>query len=273
MKDFKRRTAVITGGGGGIGRGMALAFADVGMNVVLADIDESAARKVADEVAERGVQSRGVRTDVTRLADLEALAELTYGEFGETNVLCNNAGVSTFEPIDRLRDQDWSWVLDVNLGGVIHGLQAFFARMKAQEGPGYVVNTASIAGLVALPNLAPYTASKFAVVGISETIRAEAGQHDIGCSVLCPSFVDTGIANSERNRPDAYGAPTGSDTSFVNATLTSGLDPVDVGVAVRRAIEEEEFYILTHPDTRTWTEARAADLLGSYDRWEKRSED
>ncbi len=272
MKDFKGRTAVITGGGGGIGRGMALAFAEAGMNVVLADIDEAAARKVSDEVAERGVRSLGVRTDVTQRAALEALADLTYGEFGETNVLCNNAGVSTFEPVDRLRDEDWSWVLDVNLGGVIHGLQAFFGRMKAQDGPGYVVNTASIAGLVALPNLGPYTASKFAVVGISETIRAESGQHGIGCSVLCPSFVNTQIANSERNRPDEYGVSANSDTSFVNATLATGLDPEDVGRTVRRAIEEEEFYILTHPDTRAWNEARVGELFDAYDRQEKRGD-
>ncbi len=270
MKDLKGKTAVITGGGGGLGRGMGLAFAEAGMNIVVSDIDASAAHKVADEISALGVRALVHQTDVIERDELKDLADRSFAEFGETNILCNNAGVSTFHTADAIRDEDWAWVLGVNLHGVIHGIQEFLPRMKAQQGDAHIVNTASIAGLTALPGLAPYTASKFAVLGISETLHAEREVHGVGCSVLCPAFVNTGIANSERNRPDAFGTPTGSDNSMINAALQTGLDPKEVGRMVRTAVLEEEFYILTHPETRASSELRANELLAAFDRWAKR---
>jgi NAD(P)-dependent dehydrogenase (short-subunit alcohol dehydrogenase family) len=266
MRELAGRVAVITGGGGGIGRGMALAFAERGMHVALSDVDPEAGRAVCDEVAKTGVRTLFVEADVGIPEQVEAMAGSVYTEFGEANVLCNNAGVSTFDPMHELRLEDWNWVLSVNLHGVIHGIQAFLPRMVEQEGPAHIVNTASIAGLQAMPGLAPYAASKFAVVAISETLRAERDQHGVGCSVLCPGFVDTGIANSERNRPPQFGGPSRADASAVRATLAKqGMDPLRVGRMVRHAVEEDEFYIVTHANTREGTETRLGEILAAYD--------
>jgi NAD(P)-dependent dehydrogenase (short-subunit alcohol dehydrogenase family) len=266
MRDLAGKVAVITGGGGGIGRGMALAFAERGMHVALSDIDPEAGRAVRDEVAKTGVRTLFVQTDVSAPESVEAMARAVYAEFGEANVLCNNAGVSTFDPMHELRLDDWNWVLSVNLHGVIHGIQAFLTRMIEQEGPGHIVNTASIVGLNAMRGVAPYAASKYAVVAISETLRAEREQHGIGCSVLCPGFVDTGIAASERNRPAQFGEPSPADASLVQATLAEhGMDPLEVGRMVRHAVEEDEFYIVTHANTRRGTETRLVEILAAYD--------
>ena len=173
MKQLRDRVALVTGGGSGIGRGMALAFADSGMHVVIADIEEDAARKVAGEVEQRGVRSLPVQVDVTDRAAVEALAERSFAELGAVHVLCNNAGVAVFGPLDQMSDEDWRFVLSVNLEGVVHGLQAFLPRMRELEGEKHVVNTASGAGLIAFPTLGVYTATKYAVVGISETLRAD----------------------------------------------------------------------------------------------------
>lgn len=273
MRELTGKTAVITGGGGGIGRGMALAFGEAGMNVALADIDEGAARKVADEVASRGVRTLTMQLDVVDRSAVESLANRVYSEFGEANLLCNNAGVSTFEPMHALRDEDWGWVLGVNLHGVINGIQAFLPRMKAQPGDAHIVNTASVAGLTSMPNLAPYNASKFAVVAISETLAAErsqGGEHDVGCSVLCPGFVNTGIADSERNRPASYGPPTGTDVTFVNSMLETGLSGEDVGRIVRQAVLDDELYIFTHPDWQDGTEKRLKSILAAFAHWRER---
>ena len=268
MRELSGKVAVVTGGGSGIGRGMALAFADAGMRVVVSDIELPAAEKVAAEIQASGKTALAVQTDVAKRESVEALAERTYRELGAAHLLCNNAGVAVFGPLDEQRDTDWRWVLSVNLEGVVNGLQAFLPRMKAQAGQKHVVNTASVAGIAALPGLGIYTATKYAVVGISETLRLEGPAYQLGCSVLCPGAVSTNIMSSERNRPTALGQskpfvpPGGADLSEV---LRTGRDPEWVGRRVRAAVENDEAYIFTHPATRSFFDARAAGVRGGFD--------
>jgi NAD(P)-dependent dehydrogenase (short-subunit alcohol dehydrogenase family) len=269
------KVAVVTGGASGIGRGMVLAFADAGMHVAIADIELGAAEKVADEARERGVKALAVATDVASRDSVEALAVRVYGELGAAHVLCNNAGVAVFGPLAEMSDTDWRWVLGVNLEGVANGLQAFLPRMKAQPGEKHVVNTASVAGIAALPGIGIYTATKYAVVGISETLRLEGAAWGLGVSVLCPGMVRTRIFESQRNRPASLGeskpvdvpAPRGGSSSV----LGSGLDPLVVGRRVRAAVQNDELYVFTHPDTRALFDRRAAAMSAGFDaadRWQ-----
>jgi len=265
MKDLSGRVAVVTGGGGGIGRGIALALADAGMHVVVADIDLAAAEGVAAEVADRGVRSLAHGVDVTRRDEVERLAERAFAEFDAVHLLCNNAGVTTFGMMGTdVRDEDWHWILAVNLGGVINGIQAFLPRLQAQAGEKHVVNTASIAGLHPSPLIAPYVASKYAVVGISETLRMEGGGANISCSVLCPGNVRTGIVHSQRNRQEAFGEPV-EINPMIEKSIEDGLDPLLVGRIVRQAVIDDELYIFTHPETREPVEARFASIRAGFD--------
>lgn len=268
MRELTDRVAVITGGGSGIGRGMAVAFADAGMHVVIADIEGDAAQKVADEVAERGVRSLAVRTDVADRASVEAAADRAWDAFGAVHVLCNNAGVGAGGNLSECSDDDWRWTLSVNLDGVVNGLQAFLPRMYAQPGEKHVVNTASMAGLVAFPGLGPYTASKYAVVGISETLRAEGAEHGLGVSVLCPGLVRTNIGDSARNRPAKLGAGRGIDPErrrLMQKRMTrEGKDPLEVGRLVRQAVIDNRLYVLTHPDLAPAFDARVKDIQAAF---------
>jgi len=277
MRELRGKVAVVTGGGSGIGRGMALAFADAGMHVVVADIEPTAADKVAAELAPKGVKAIAVQADVTRREAVEALAERTYRDFGAAHVLCNNAGVAVFGTLDETRDTDWRWVLSVNLEGVVNGLQAFLPRMKAQAGPKHVVNTASVAGIAALPGLGVYTATKYAVVGISETLRLEGPRYELGCSVLCPGAVSTNIMTSERNRPGDLGQSkpfAGLSGGGAGADLLRlGRDAEWVGRRVRAAVENDEAYIFTHPETRAFLERRVEAMRAGFDAADRWSEE
>lgn len=265
MKQLKGKVAVVTGGGSGIGRGIALAMADAGMHVMVADIDSAAAREVAEEVEQRGVRGVPHDVDVTRRDDVEKLAERAYGEFDAVHLLCNNAGVTTFGMMgSEVRDDDWRWVLSVNLGGVINGIQAFLPRMQAQPGEKHVVNTASIAGMHSSPIIAPYVASKFAVVGISETLRMEGVAANISCSVLCPGSVKTGIVYSQRNRREDFGEPV-EINAMIEKLIEDGVDPLWVGRMVRQAVIDDELYIFTHPETREPVEARFDAVRAGFD--------
>lgn len=266
MKELAGKVAVITGGGSGIGRGMALAFADAGMHVVIGDIEPEAGERVRREVAEKGVTAIAEPLDVVSRDAMQAFAERIYGELGAVHLLCNNAGVVTFDLMDDIRDEDWRWVLSVNLEGVINGLQAFLPRMKAQVGEKHIVNTASIAGIGPHEGIAPYVASKYAVVGISETLHAEQARHGIGCSVLCPGNVHTRIVASGRNRQDSVGGPDRRVHPDVQNQISAGMDPIEVGRIVRKAILDDELYIFTHPDTRAIAEKRFRAILASFDK-------
>jgi NAD(P)-dependent dehydrogenase (short-subunit alcohol dehydrogenase family) len=266
MRELAGKVAVVTGGGSGIGRGMALAFAEAGMHVAIGDIEEQAAERVRREIESHGVTAIAVRLDVVDRAAVEAFADRIYRELGAVHLLCNNAGVVTFDLMDQVRDADWRWVCSVNLDGVVNGLQAFLPRMKAQPGEKHVVNTASIAGMAAHKGIAPYVASKYAVVGISETLHAERDEHGIGCSVLCPGNVNTQIVASGRNRQDAVGGPDRRVHPEVQQQIAAGIDPLDVGRIVRQAVLEDDLYIFTHADTRALVERRFRDIMAAFDK-------
>lgn len=266
MRDLAGKVAVVTGGGSGIGRGMALAFADAGMHVAIGDIEADAGERVRSEVEERGVRAIAEKLDVVDRAAVGAFADRVYRDFGDAHLLCNNAGVVTFELMDQISDEDWRWVCAVNLDGVVNGLQAFLPRMKAQPGEKHVVNTASIAGIAPHEGIAPYVASKYAVVGISETLHAERAYHGVGCSVLCPGNVNTRIVASGRNRQNAVGGPDHRVHPDVQKQIAAGLDPLEVGRIVRQAVLDDDLYIFTHADTRVLAEARFEAILGAFDK-------
>ncbi len=253
------RVAVVTGGASGIGRAMAKRFVDAGMHVVIADVEDEALQTTA---AELGVV--GIRTDVADAASVQALADASVERFGTVHVLCNNAGVGGGGVIATATLNDWKWVLDVNLWGVIHGLHAFLPLLLANDDGGHVVNTASMAGLTAWPGIGPYNASKYAVVGISETLAAELRGSGVGVSVLCPGVVNTNIFQSQRNRPAELRNPTrnpGARAANSQVTNMVGIDATIVADHVHDAIVDDRFWIITHPELLTHVEERTHSLL------------
>ena len=203
MDDLVGRTAVVTGGGSGIGRAIVLELGGAGMNVVIADIEEDAARAVASEAEAAGARAIPVHADVSDSASMQALADAAYAEFGAVHVLCNNAGVLIFGDMQNLKIEDWNWLLGVNVFGVLNGIYAFLPRMLEAGEPGHIVNTASIA---ALSGRGVYGVSKSAILNITETLREDLADTPIGVSCLCPGMLNTKIVAAQRNRPESMGA-------------------------------------------------------------------
>ena len=247
MDSFKDKVAVVTGGGSGIGRALVLGLAGQGARVVIADLDEAAMDGVARDVRATGAQALTVRTDVTDLGQVQALADQAFKTFGGVHVLCNNAGVAAWGGLERATHRDWQWVLGVNLWGVIHGIEAFVPRMIAAGEPGHIVNTASMAGLIASQGLGVYNTSKYAVVGLSETLVKDLKPYRIGVSVLCPMGVETRIRDSERSRPAALRNESGTAAPAVEL-IGRSLQPETVAGMVLDAIRRGELYVITHDE-------------------------
>jgi NAD(P)-dependent dehydrogenase (short-subunit alcohol dehydrogenase family) len=272
MRELRGGVAVVTGAGSGIGEGIARAAAAAGMRVVAGDIEQAAVERVAKGIEQRGGEAIGVHCDVTRRADLDALADAAWSRFGGCHLLCNNAGVLVRGPLPSMSDADWRWVLEVNLFGVVNGIQAFVPRMIAQRAPAQIVNTASVAGLCILPEHGVYTASKFAVVALSESLRADLAPHGIGVSVLCPGGVTTRIQESDRNRPDGVRAGLRTMAQQSQATIAAArareemLSPDRVGEIVLDAVRADEPWVITHPAWRPRVAERSDALLAGFDR-------
>jgi NAD(P)-dependent dehydrogenase (short-subunit alcohol dehydrogenase family) len=264
MDNLRGRVAVVTGGASGIGKAMAARFVAEGMDVVIADIEAPALEATADEL---GVV--GVVTDVSDPASVQALAAATVERFGAVHVVCNNAGVGGGGRIRDLTLDDWRWVIDVNLWGVIHGVQSFLPHLIGNPDGGHIVNTASLAGLVAPPGLGPYAATKFAVVGLSESLAAElvADAPSVHVSVLCPGFVRTNIFTSARNRPEHLGPqrPAPALPGDVRRQQIEELfiEPAAVADDVLDAIRNDRFWIFTHPDMLSAVAARHAAIMAA----------
>ena len=270
MEKFAGRVAVITGGASGIGLGIARAAAAAGMRVALLDIEETALDEAKRALAAGGALFT-VRADVSDPASLAAAAEHVLARFGRIDVICNNAGVLAQGPLADSTGRDWEWLVGVNLLGVVHGMRVFVPHLRAHGEGGHVVNTASVAGLSALPGLGIYTVTKHAVVALSEVLREELAPEGIGVSVLCPGGVRTRIHEAGRNRPAVLGGPDAAHAAPAEAIVQDGMDPVAVGERVLRAIRDNELYVLTHPEFRALFAARAEAILAAYDRAAKES--
>jgi NAD(P)-dependent dehydrogenase (short-subunit alcohol dehydrogenase family) len=257
VRDLRAKTAVVTGAASGIGLALAECFADRGMHVVVADVDVDALGELEQRLAARGTEVLAVRCDVAVVDQVDALAHRTLERFGAAHVVCNNAGVlgrhdAWTGPLD-----EWRWVLDVNLFGVVHGVRAFLPILESQ-GEGHIVNTASMAGLTALPGSVPYSVSKHGVVALSEALHVElqmAGS-PVGVSCLCPGFVRTELVDrSERTGPSGPAGPPGDGPAaavhdLMRQGVGEGVDPTTVAEQVVAAIGERRFWILTHESSR-----------------------
>ncbi len=262
---FHDRVAVITGGAGGIGFALAESFAARGAKIVLADVDEAAMRHRADSLEARGSEVLCVRTDVTQRPSVAALADSVWARFGAAHLVCNNAGIALAGPLLEATAEDWRLTMDINFWGVVHGIEAFAPRLVTQGRGGHILNTASMAGLVGMQWLGIYCASKFAVVGLSESLRRELAPHGIGVSVLCPMIVETGIVeNSLRVRGKEVPAAAPVSQPPAGAMKGGVVTPEEVARRVVRAIERDEPYILTHPEQREFLRRRAARLEATF---------
>lgn len=276
MQEFDGRTAFVTGGASGIGLAMARAFGRAGMQVMIADVEEQALGAAVDELQGLQIRADGTLCDVSQRDAVAHAARHTIETFGNVHVVCNNAGVGGGGQIGEASLNTWDWVLGVNLMGVVYGLQEFVPHMKAHGEGGHIVNTASMAGMINMPGMGPYNASKFAVVSMSETLVQELAPFGIGVSVLCPGWVRTGISDSERNRPDdlADGSPPLGDAEMTSRRATireliaQGLEPDVVGARVLEAVRNNELHIFTHMDMRPAFEERIAAISAAWDRAE-----
>src|SRR5690242_20576036 len=239
MKDLRGKTAFVTGGASGIGLGMARAFGRAGMNVVLADIEEKAAKASAEQLASQQIKATPIICDVADRGSVRAAALEAVATYGKIHVVCNNAGVGGPSGILGVaKPGEWDWVIDVNLKGVVYGVETFLPLLKSHGEGGHIVNTASLAGLMSGPGLEPYNATKHAVVTLSEAWRVQLAPAGIGVSVLCPGVVRTNIIEGRRNRQARYTAEGTSDASQqilgqgARAMIEQGLDPDIVGELV-----------------------------------------
>ena len=248
MKDVGGKVAFITGGGSGVGLGMAKVFTQAGMKVVIADVRQDHLDDAMRELA--GREAHAIKLDVSDRAAMELAAVESERVFGKVHIVCNNAGINLFNDIGAAKYSDWDWVLGVNLGGVINGVQTFVPRIKAHGEGGHIVNTASMAAFLAGPGAGIYTCSKFAVRGLTEALRYSLAPHGIGVSVLCPGLVKSAIYQSEQIRPENLQG-TVTNPQFL-ARLAEvhefGMPGEDVAVKVLRGIERNELYIFSHSE-------------------------
>jgi NAD(P)-dependent dehydrogenase (short-subunit alcohol dehydrogenase family) len=267
MQDFQDKTAVITGAGSGIGRGMATVFAQAGMRVVVSDVEEPAAAETVELIRAAGGTALAVRTDVADFDEVRGLAARAHAEFGDVHVLCNNAGVSHRRRGVDATHEDWLWMLGVNLWGVVHGVEAFLPDMLAAGHEAHIVNTSSMNGIVPSANSAMYSTAKYGVLGLTETFRNELEGTPVGMSALCPAAVRTRIFQSERNRParltpDSAPPPHTPSSSF---DLSPAREPEQVGDMVLEGIRRNQLYIFTDMKIRNLVDAHHARMVAEFD--------
>ena len=274
ITDFKGKTAVLTGAGSGFGLECARLGAKLGMNLVLADVQQDALDKASEEMKAAGAQVLSFKIDVSSAAQMEAMGKAVFERFGAPHFVFNNAGVGAGGLIWENSLKDWEWVMGVNVMGVVHGVRIFTPMMleAAAKDPawqGHIVNTASMAGLLNPPNMGVYNVSKHAVVSLSETLYQDLGlvTDQVGASVLCPFFVATGIGMSHRNRPAELASDKPTKSQMIQQAMTgkavgSGkVTAADVAKLVFDAIANNQFYIYSHPKAIHSVQTRLEDVL------------
>jgi NAD(P)-dependent dehydrogenase (short-subunit alcohol dehydrogenase family) len=272
VREIGDKTAVVIGGGSGIGRGVALGLADAGARLAIADIDAGSAAAVAREVEARGAKALALSVDGTSRDSLSALAARVEREFGPIQILSNNVGVMLDRPLAQASERDWAWVIELNLLSIVRAVDVFLPCLRRAPGEKHIVNTASMAAVLAqtrpeLPaDLGLYTATKHAVLGYTETLRGELAPEDIGVSVLCPGLVLSNLAKtSARFRPERHGGPYEAAGEMPPQLAALAMKPEQLGPIVVRAIRANRLHIFTHPERKKQVEARVQRLLADFD--------
>jgi NAD(P)-dependent dehydrogenase (short-subunit alcohol dehydrogenase family) len=259
--DLRGKTAVVTGGASGLGRGMAEELLAQGMRVVIADIETDALQRTAEQIG-----AIGIRTDVSDFGSVQALAEQVRARFGTAHVVCNNAGIGSIGRIADLTIDDWRWMLGVNLWGVIHGVRAFLPMLRGNTEGGHIVNTASVGGFVTMPGLGAYAVTKYGIVALTETLAQELEQDGsrVGATVVCPGPIRTNIKSSSRNRPASLGRGALTDVDLEQTEFGARarwIEPRDAAKIVVAAVRSGELYAFTHPEQLGAVEERLERIL------------
>ena len=273
MKDLAGKTAFVTGAASGIGLGIATAFAQAGVKVMLCDIEAEALAKAVEGLNMTNADVEGVRADVSLKAELKAAAEATIARYGKVHILVNNAGVGGGGPYGAWTDAGWDWTIGVNLMSVVWGIEIFGPLLERHGEGGHIVSTASIAGLISRQSM-PYNVAKYGVVALSEGLRGELAPRGIGVSVLCPGFIRTHIMDSHRNLPQRFGPAIAAapipvqfeeQLRMMNERIANGIDPSYVGELVREGVEKNWRYIFTDLEFEPMIEARFAAIKEGFD--------
>jgi NAD(P)-dependent dehydrogenase (short-subunit alcohol dehydrogenase family) len=256
--------AFITGGASGIGFAIAKALSARGAKVMLADLDQGKLDAAVANLTASGGDAAGVVCNVADEAQMRAAAAATIDRFGKVHVVCNNAGVALGGLSGKIAMQDWRWVVDINLMGVVHGVEIFTPLIQSHGEGGHFINVASMAGHVASPSMTPYHATKFAVVGYSEGLKLELVAHNIGVSVLCPAWVKTDIHRSALGKPSQSGSEDDPMFQKMEAVIAAGIDANDVAEWTAKCVEDDRFYIFTHPAFATFIDQRHEVIKADY---------
>lgn len=264
MRIDDQTVAFITGGAAGIGFAIAKALTARGAKIMLADIDQDKLDQAVSALTAIGGDAANILCNVADEAQMRAAAAATIQKFGKLHMVVNNAGVALGGRTGHIAMKDWRWIVDINLMGVVHGTEIFLPLIQSHGEGGHFINVASMAGHVAGPGMAPYNATKFAVVGYSEALRSELAEDGIGISLLCPAWVKTDIHRSALTKPSGHGDT--ADPVFTNmaAVIGAGIDPDDVGEWTVRCAEEGRFYIFTHPDFARFIDERHKQIQADY---------
>lgn len=274
MQEITGKNAFITGGASGIGYAMAHAFATRGMKLMIADIEAGPLASAVEQLLSITPDVHGVVCDVSNFDSVQRAAKAAFDALGSVHILCNNAGVGGDGSVDNISLDTWRWVLEVNLMGVLYGIKAFLPHMRAHKQGGHIVNTASMAGMQSEGGFNAYCVSKYAVVSMSEGLAKQLRDENIGVSVLCPSYVNTKIGKSGRNRHEKYGAmqspdpnsPAGIWANELARRLREGRDPAEIAERVVTAIHDNDLYVFTHPEWNWEVENRFAAIQAAMDK-------
>ncbi len=268
MQELKGKTAFITGSASGVGFGMAQAYLSEGMNVVIADIRADGLETAKAALRQTSSNVHGIRVDITDRDAMAAAAEEAEQRFGKVHMLCNNAGINVFGPIEQANYDDWDWIMDVNLNAVFTGIKCFLPKIQAHGEGGHIVNTASMASFVSGPGAGIYTAAKCAVRGLTECLWYSLRPQGIGVSLVCPGLVNSNINMSEEIRPgtraDTGYTPDQEWTERLAVVQKMGMEPAEIGQKILRGVLQDDLYIFTHPDHRQEVERDFAEILAAF---------